>query len=199
MIPEFQPFDFQGNFQSTHRNLPHWQQEGATYFVTFRLADSLPAAELERWEEMRQLNPSENFDWVERYLDAGSGNCILILIRKCAQIVEDALRHFDGERLVLGAYAIMPNHVHVLTQPRGTTTLSSMLQSWKSFTAHKINQTLGWSGRIWQAESFDRIVRDENELRKCHSYILENPAAACLRPGTFKVGCGSARWLEIPT
>ena len=34
-----------------------------------------------------------------------------------ADIVEEALRHFDGERYWLGSYVIMPNHVHVLVCP----------------------------------------------------------------------------------
>ena len=29
-----------------YRHLPHWRQDGATYFVTFRLADSLPQMKL---------------------------------------------------------------------------------------------------------------------------------------------------------
>ena len=191
----FQPFDFRGKFQATQRNLPHWQQPGATYFVTFRLADSLPAAVLERLEELQRLNPSDAFDWVERYLDAGVGNCIL-KNPDCAKTVETALRHFDGERLVLGSYAVMPNHVHVLVQPLGTATLRSVLHGWKSYTSHKINQQTGRDGRVWQAESFDRIVRDDVELRKFNEYILANPASANLSAGTFAVGQGSAAWLN---
>lgn len=37
------------------RDLPHWRQEGATYFVTFRLADSLPQAKLRELDELRKL------------------------------------------------------------------------------------------------------------------------------------------------
>ena len=34
-------------------NLPHWRQEAVTYFVTFRLADSLPQAKLDEWSRQR--------------------------------------------------------------------------------------------------------------------------------------------------
>jgi len=42
------------------RNLPHWRLQGATYFVTFRLADSIPAAVARRWEEDRK-------DWYRQH------------------------------------------------------------------------------------------------------------------------------------
>jgi len=35
--------------------LPHWRQEGTTYFVTFRLADSLPQQKLQPWRAERDL------------------------------------------------------------------------------------------------------------------------------------------------
>jgi hypothetical protein len=35
------------------RHLPHWRQPGATYFVTFRLADSLPKEKLHELDLLR--------------------------------------------------------------------------------------------------------------------------------------------------
>ena len=195
MASEFQPFDPRRGFHSTHRNLPHWSLAGATYFVTFRLADALPAEVRTRLEEMRQLNDADAFNWIERYLDAGSGDCTLSL-NAHAMIVATALRHFDNKRYALGAYVVMPNHVHALVQPFESFTLTSLVHSWKSYTAHKLQRHAGSRGRVWQEESFDRIVRNEEELIKSHEYILANPAAAHLRPGTFLVGEGSANWLR---
>ena len=52
-----------------HRHLPHWRQNGATYFVTFRLADALPQSKLnelkkwrEHWERSHPLPRSEK-EW----------------------------------------------------------------------------------------------------------------------------------------
>ncbi|HKL22112.1 MAG TPA: primosomal protein N', partial [Tichowtungia sp.] len=49
-------------------NLPHWRQDGTTYFVTFRLADSLPKEKLKKWKMERDLwleeNPKPNVDAV---------------------------------------------------------------------------------------------------------------------------------------
>jgi hypothetical protein len=38
-----------------HGKLPHWTQRDVTYFVTFRLADSLPATKLLALREERDL------------------------------------------------------------------------------------------------------------------------------------------------
>src|SRR5256712_856223 len=48
-MPVFHAFDEHGEIKITRRHLPHWNQDGATYFVTFRLADSVPNALLKQW------------------------------------------------------------------------------------------------------------------------------------------------------
>jgi hypothetical protein len=89
--------------------LPHWQQEGAVYFVTFRLADAVPSNLLTQWAGEREawlkVHPEpwnkeiereyhERFSGaIERWLDAGHGACLLRQ-RECAEIVEETLRHF---------------------------------------------------------------------------------------------------------
>ena len=189
------------------RNLPHWQQEGATYFITFRLADSLPASVLqdalrERDEFLRQnertLSHERKAEFEEFYrekleaeLDKGHGASVL-KDEANATIVEQALRHFDGDRYWLGRYVIMPNHVHLLVRPIMGHDLSGILHSWKTFTAREINKRTGQTGQLWQHESFDHLVREEHELDKFSSYIAENPKQAGLRPGCYRLGHGSS-------
>jgi putative transposase len=180
------------------RHLPHWRQDGATYFVTFRLHDSLPQTKLRELEEFRaewerrhahprsdvacQELSRETMRRVEAWLDLGMGSCALRNSSHAA-IVADSLHHFDGDRYELGCYVVMPNHAHVLVRPlaSGQTALESILQSWKQFTAKRINRRLGESGALWQEESFDRIVRDEEHLYRCIQYIGANPARAGIR------------------
>jgi REP-associated tyrosine transposase len=54
-------FDSEADFRVYRRNLPHWRQAGATYLVTFRLADSLPTQKLATLKEQKKrwlaLNP----------------------------------------------------------------------------------------------------------------------------------------------
>ena len=95
-------------------------------------------------------------------------------------IVLDACRHFDGNRYHLWTAVVMPDHAHLLLQPKEIGknewhSLSSILHSIKSFTAKKINALMSRTGTVWQDESFDRIVRDENEFLEKWNYIRNNP------------------------
>ena len=186
-------FDEFAEVDITRRNLPHWQQAGKTYFVTFRLADSIPATKLseleserqswlmhnpEPWTDMQRRKYYEHFSVkIEEWLDAGSGSCVL-KDERAAKVVADALSHFDGERYDLGAWVVMPNHVHVVVTPRDGHHIGDILHSWKSFSAHKINELLGRTGRFWQHESYDHIVRNERALYKIQEYIDRNPEKA---------------------
>ena len=90
----------------------------------------------------------------------------------------------------LGEYVTMPNHVHGLVTPAAGWDLSDILHSWKSFTANKINRAVGRQGQLWQEETFDRIVRDEEELAAYERYIRGNPVEARLRDGEYRLGRG---------
>jgi REP element-mobilizing transposase RayT len=102
-----------------------------------------------------------------------------------AALVRDALRFFDGERYDLYAWCIMPNHVHVVVQPRPGFGLTDILHSWKSFSGSKANQLLGRQGEFWQAESFDHLIRDESDLKNQIRYVQENPEKAGLKDWRF--------------
>jgi REP element-mobilizing transposase RayT len=173
--------------------MPHWRQDGCTYFVTFRLADSVPAELLRRWQA---LQPKPEFpEQFHQWLDQGHGDCVLRQ-PAIAAVVETALLHFHGERYLLDDYVIMPNHVHVLVTPLGAHDLSAILHSWKSFTAKRVNDALGRTGQLWQDESFDHIVRDEPALEQFAAYIQRNPQAASLKDGEYRVGVGQASRLS---
>jgi Rad3-related DNA helicase/REP element-mobilizing transposase RayT len=179
-------------------HLPHWTRQGAIYAVTFRLADSLPQSVLSDYRDRRNalvaaakragraLTPAEadelrklHSERVDKYLDAGHGSC-LIKQDAVAGIVASALRHFAGKRYALLAWCLMPNHVHAVVQPWTTNRLEQILHSWKSFTAHAINRLLDRDGELWMAESYDHLVRDEDDLRHAVEYALTNPEKAKL-------------------
>jgi len=86
-----------------------------------------------------------------------------------------AIRHFDGFRYEIEAYVVMDDHAHVLVNPLESNSVETIVHSWKSFTAHKLQRAFGRRGPIWQDEYYDRIVRDENELIEKVGYILRNP------------------------
>ena len=194
------PLDFQGFREDLPmsvylRNLPHWRQQGATYFVTFRLADSIPSKHLEFLMRLRKdwfaKNPPPHSkqaldqlgkmltERMEYWLDQGMGSCVLQEDR-ISQIVHESLQYFHGIRYELGASVIMSNHVHCIIRPLQSSTmaLENMLGSCKEFTAKKINRILEQSGTVWQQESYDRIIRDTEHLWRCLQYIGRNPSKA---------------------
>jgi REP element-mobilizing transposase RayT len=184
----------------TRNHLPHWQQPGATYFITFRMADSLPVSllrdleqERDRW---RQLHPPPWSPEIEaeyhrlfsartdHWLDEGHGTCVLRLPDLRAAVVE-SLTHFNQERYELLAYVVMPNHVHVLAMLHPEWTLEKVLFTWKRRTAGVIHQKLGLQGQFWQQDYFDRLIRDGEHFRNVVRYIRRNPLKARLATDEF--------------
>jgi REP element-mobilizing transposase RayT len=90
-------------------------------------------------------------------------------------IVAEALKRFHRQRYRLMAYVVMDDHVHAVLQPAVGEELSRIALSLKSFTARTINHLRARQGPLWQKDSFDRIIRDEDELKEKMQYILNNP------------------------
>ena len=88
--------------------------------------------------------------------------------------------HFQGERYALSGWCVMPNHVHAVVTPYADYSLSQILHSWKSYSAHQINKTLGRNGKIWEKESFDHLVRNEKAFEAFVVYTEANPVVAGL-------------------
>ncbi|MCF6285302.1 MAG: transposase [Candidatus Hydrogenedentes bacterium] len=184
----------------TKRHMPHWQLDGGLYFVTWRLADSLPQALLRQWsEEKRVWLQRHPKPWdahvlevyrrefprrMEEWLDAGHGECVL-RVPACAEILAAIMQRFDGERYDIASFVIMPNHVHALFQLRGGTKLEPLLQAWKGGSARRINERLGKRGTLWQQESRDTSIRDAEHLVRSYVYTLENPKKARLQKGEY--------------
>ncbi len=90
-------------------------------------------------------------------------------------LLVSVLSFFDGSRYNLLAYVVMDDHVHVLVEPFTGEHLQQIIQSWKSFTANKMQREDGRRGAVWQDEYFDRIMRDEAEFLEKAEYIFNNP------------------------
>lgn len=192
------------------RNLPHWRQEGAIYFVTFRLADSVPRAVQQQWIEDRQewlaangisaglLEREQREQYaaipekVRRVFEREQARKFFVELDKChgacwlrnrdfAKIVAEALQHLHGGRLLCGDFVVMPNHVHWLVLPFEENKLETLLQSIKGWSAWQINRLIGRRGRLWQKESHDHIVRTPMELGRIRDYIRQNPLKANLK------------------
>jgi len=191
--PDFRGLDEHLPLKVYHRHLPHWRQDGATYFVTFRLADSLPQVKVRELQEMRREweakhnGPRKDADWeeftravaikAERCLDEGYGSCHLRQ-PTFARLLADALVHFNHRRYFTSCYVVMPNHCHLIVKPFAGFELEEILGKCKGYVARQINLAIGHRDAIWQEESFDRIIRDEEHLYRVIQYIGRNPRVA---------------------
>ncbi len=195
----FNFFDKEAETEKTQgAYLPHWSQNGVIYFVTFRLADSLPQEKLKTFSEERATrmeqnpeshSPEQKAEFHERFpqrlqqwLDLGYGSMIL----KDAQakdLVAKATTHFNGDRYIPDEFVVAANHVHVLVAPKEGHQLGDILHSWKSFTGKEllkllIAAKLTTAPTVWQKESWDHIVRSERSLDKFREYIRTHDKVA---------------------
>ena len=92
-------------------------------------------------------------------------------------LVASALRFFDDDRYALSAFIVMNDHVHVMVYPRPGRSLSSIIQSWKSFTSHKMTKTGTRCSPVWQDEYQDRVIRSAEEHAQLQEFIEQTPAS----------------------
>jgi REP element-mobilizing transposase RayT len=182
-------FNHLAETQVTTNRLPHWNQTGASYFVTFRLADSLPSHLIHElksqrtewitchpqpWDSKTESEYHRLFSAkVDRWLDAGHGECLLKQVA-FSEIVSTVFHHFDRDRYLLHSFVIMPNHVHLLFTIAKPHTIPSIVQSWKRYSSREINKVRDSCGAFWQRDYFDRMIRDPQHFIRVVRYIRNN-------------------------
>ncbi len=195
--------DYQPEYR---RNLPHIQPEGATLFVTMRLAGSLPVEVILRLEEEQRLAqqaiektavPFEAkqgllydvdkrfFGRYDRLLDAAADGPVWLSDSRVGALVCEAIHYRDIRMYDLLAYCVMPNHAHLVFTPLPKAdgqyhALAEIMMGLKGNTARKANRLLEREGPFWQHESYDHYVRDGRELERIVAYVLNNPVKAGL-------------------
>ena len=181
-------------------------------FITWRTYDSMPRDVMDRWladrnewlrghainprsehwrRSLAKLSIAEQHKFhdtfsarFEALLDDCHGECVLRR-PELAKIVGDSLRHFDGERYVMTDFVVMPNHAHLLAAFPSADDMLKQCESWKHYTAVKINRQLGKRGRFWEVDGFDQLVRSEEQFEYYRQYIADNPQRARLHVGEF--------------
>jgi REP element-mobilizing transposase RayT len=185
------------------RNLPHIYPKGASFFITFRLKNSIPFEILAQLQEERnliieqtkQLNLNELekreviyneekrfFGKYDTILDKFSKNENYLKNPEIAQIIANKFHEYDKNLYDLIAFCIMPNHVHVLFNTDGydKVDISKIMRLIKGGSAYLCNKLLKREGEFWQKESYDHYVRNEEEYKNIIHYIVENPMKAGL-------------------
>jgi putative transposase len=186
------------------RHLPHIQPLGGTFFVTYVLKGSLPKEMATQWRIEYEIKKEQilknsiqikvdldkfgklEFAKKDNFFDSYSGGNHYFKSDNLAQMVANSLHFWDNKRLELYAYTIMSNHVHAVFRLFDESEISKpfyleqIMHSIKLFSATECNKALGLKGAFWQDESYDRLVRDNEELRRILIYILNNPVKAGL-------------------
>jgi putative transposase len=210
---ELQVFDPSADFTVLERKLPHWTQAGTLCFITWRTHDSIPKSVLRRWyadredwlirhgidpnspgwkDQLQQLEASQRGEFVRtfskrwnRQLDSCHGECVLRQ-PNLSQIVNESLLKFDGDRYEVTDFIVMPNHVHLLASFENEEGMLQQCEGWKHYQATQVNRELGRSGRFWQQDGFDHLVRSGEQYEALRQYIAANPEKARLRPGEYR-------------
>ncbi len=168
-------------FRGWHQRgyVPHFDAPGVTQFVTFQLHDSFPVARRAEWEVILQ-EPDESVKRrkIEEWLDRGHGECWL---RRpdVAKLIEQNLFENNGQNYLLQGWVLMPNHLHLIVDVWDVP-LAKLISGWKGKTSRLANQLLHRTGKFWQEDYFDTLVRDEAHLKKAVRYTEKNPMKAFL-------------------
>jgi len=140
------------------RRLPHLQRDDTRHFVTF--------CTYHRW----------------------------ILPNTARSVVLDSCLHDNGTKFDLKTAVVMPDHVHLIFTPlvdygrMEVFSLAEIMDAIKGASANRVNKTPHRTGRVWQTESFDHVLRSSENLDAKTAYILDNP-----------VRCGLVNvWTDYP-
>lgn len=183
------------------RRLPHFEPPGATFFITTRLAGSLPGHIIallkeeqqflhRRIRETKDLEIKKRLTYelerrylgrFDKYVDTATAGPTWLALPEIAGMVAEAMHFRDDTVYNLYSYTIMPNHTHIVfSVQRNDISLHKILQSLKRHTAQEGNKILHRSGAFWLHESYDHVVRDGAELERILQYVLLNPVKAGL-------------------
>src|SRR2546423_1228343 len=178
------------------RNLPHYQPQEGTFFLTYRLYGSIPISKIRELREqfellkkskdcnsrqlMHQLQ-AKYFSHFDAVLDKKLNEPYWLRENEIAKIVSDSLHYNNGKEYELWAFTIMPNHVHALISLlKNSLPLYSILQRHKRHIARQCNKLLKRTGHFWEDETYDHLVTGDEEFENITNYILNNPVKAGL-------------------
>ncbi|OFX27155.1 MAG: hypothetical protein A2033_04085 [Bacteroidetes bacterium GWA2_31_9] len=193
------------------RNLPHINKANAVYFITTRLANTLPKSILDAYIKEKDFilkkNPEADINsifekHIQNYLDRIDNSINWLINSQVAEIVENAIKFHDNTSYSLIAYCIMPNHIHYIIDTDNFTyqPLYKIQKSINNFSSREANKILERTGQFWHHESYDHIIKTQNELADTISYVINNPVKAGLVKDwkEWKHTFVNEKYLDIP-
>ncbi len=152
-----------------YKHLPHIDITGYYQFITFRTFDSNDEF-LKRLSLVDKPNNKKQLD-IDNYLDTSQKGSYLN--DSVLTAMSDFLKSKDNNLYELIAFAIMPNHIHILIKPMDK--LALVLQNIKGSSAKIINDILKRRGKFWANDYYDKTIRDEKHFQTVYNYIKNNP------------------------
>ena len=155
-------------FQITRRRLPHWQSPGSAYFITARSSERKIFNESERTLIFNTIK----FHDGKKYLLFAAvvmPDHIHLLLKPMEKIGPTSTSVAQVSSIVNDLEILETTSANHHGSDTVYYTLSEIMHSIKSYTAHKTKANL------WQHESFDRLIRNEKEFLEKMQYIVMNP------------------------
>lgn len=171
--------------------LPHFDANTLVQHVVFRTKASLGSHVL---DVARHLDRASARRLIDSELDKSKQGQVFdqpVL----ADLMQERLRYFDGDRYDLQAWCIMPNHVHVLLVTAPEILLGQIVKTWKSQATRAINAVWDTQGEIFARDYFDRYMRNSTQVSNAIAYIENNPVAGglCSTPQVWPWSSSAAK------
>jgi len=98
----------------------------------------------------------------------------------CAEALCQLISAERGRSILLHAFAVMPDHYHLLATLLHDHRLPQVVGRINSLSARRVNELSGRSGRLWSRRFYDQGIRDSDDFEECFRYINDNPRASGL-------------------
>jgi putative transposase len=149
----------------------------------FKLAGSpMPATNERVHKHLRRLERVW-IDWPIYFITTCTfGRRAILASNEVAAILVEGWRNARGRHgWAIGRYVIMPDHVHLFCRAElDAKALPIFMQKWKEWSSKRMARELKITGRVWQEEFFDHVLRSYESYSQKWEYVKENPVRAGL-------------------
>jgi len=98
-------------------------------------------------------------------------------------LLEILFRHRSQNRYQLHAFAIMPDHIHVLITPSQEHSLPRCIQFLKGSFSHAVREH--YKGEVWHPGHYEHRIRDAEDFQNQKAYIAQNPTRRNLQNHSY--------------
>lgn len=159
------------NFKSYKRNLPHYEQPGSIYFITFKTMAGIILTDTAKDLILSAILYHDNKKYI---LEA----CVVMKTHVHCIIKPLTINNVTPVPISNVAQASSPVSGGISTPAKSYYSIAQITHSIKSYSAKKILKLFNRKGNIWQDEHYDRTIRAYEEFEEKLYYIINNPVKA---------------------